>query len=81
MAKFGWPAHKSPRRALYYTLKLEDFRGWMAFHFILAARLSRVERAALAYAALSSLDDDDGYSVASLVLYGGRNDGGDHDRN
>jgi hypothetical protein len=76
MARFGWPAHKALGRALYYALTLADFRGWVAFRLLLVARLSRAERAALAYAALSSLGEDDAYLVASCVLYGGEGSGG-----
>jgi hypothetical protein len=80
MAKLGKPAHKSVSRALYYALTLADFEAWAAFRLLLAARLSTVERAALAYAVLSSLDDSDGYLVASFVLYGGEVGGHDHAR-
>lgn len=81
MVKIGNPSHKAISRALYYTLTLSEFWAWAGFRFILMARLSRVERAALAYAVLSSLDDDDSYMVASLVLYGGEIEARDHAQN
>ncbi|MBW4972433.1 hypothetical protein KZZ08_02325 [Roseovarius mucosus] len=81
MAKIGKPSHKAISRALYYTLTLSEFWAWAGFRFILMARLSRVERAALAYAVLSSLDDDDSYMVASLVLYGDEIEARDHAQN
>lgn len=70
MSKFGSPAHKSASRMLYYALTLGDFDTWAAFRAIAVMRLSRLERASLAYAALSSLCDHDGYLVASTVLFG-----------
>lgn len=53
-----------------FALTLGTFEAWQGFGFILAARLSKQERAALAYAALSSLGADDGYRVASAALFG-----------
>jgi hypothetical protein len=37
---------------------------------ILMARLTKAERAALAYSALISLDDDTAYRTASAALFG-----------
>lgn len=76
ISKFGRSGHKAVSRVLYYALTLADFESWAALRTIMVVRLSAAERAALAYAALSSLDDDQGYRVASLVLFGtGAHDG------
>lgn len=64
------PKRTRVARALGFALTLGTFEAWRGFGFILAVRLSRKERAALAYAALTSLSDEDGYRVASAALFG-----------
>lgn len=64
------PKRARVARALGFALTLGTFEAWSGFGYVLTARLSRKERAALAYAALSSLGDEDGYRVASTALFG-----------
>lgn len=72
MSKWAQPAHKKAANCLGYALTLGSYEAWANVAFVWAARLSKNERAALAYAALLSLDDDTAYRTASAVLFGTR---------
>lgn len=61
-------AHKKSAKVLGYALVLGDFEDWEAASVIWQARLTGAERAALAWAALRSLDDDDAREVANTVI-------------
>ncbi len=69
MSKWAKPAHKKAAKVLGYALTLGTADAWLKLRFVLVAKLSTRERAALAYAALSSLSDEDGYMIASEVLF------------
>lgn len=72
VSQYGDPLHKRVARCIGYALTLgpDNFDAWSGLALILAARLNRKERAALAYAALSSMPEDEAYRTASLVLFG-----------
>lgn len=58
MKAFAKPDHKCVARCVGYSLTLNTFDAWAGLSVVLAARLDDEERAALAYAALRSLEDD-----------------------
>ncbi|MCB1333272.1 MAG: hypothetical protein KDK26_06370 [Roseivivax sp.] len=63
------PQYLKVVRSLGYALTLGDADAWIAFSQILVARLADQERAAVAYAALMSLDDPaTALAVAETVL-------------
>jgi hypothetical protein len=70
MSQFGKAAHKKVARSVGYALTLGTSAAWHGLTVILISRLTEVERAGLAYAALNSLDKDNAYSIASLALFG-----------
>ncbi|WP_099828232.1 hypothetical protein [Oceaniglobus indicus] len=70
MSLYAKPAHKAVARMVGYVLTLGDSASWHGLTMVLIARLSDTERAALAYAALNSLDDADAYKTASVALFG-----------
>ena len=53
-----------------YALTLGTEADWWEFSAVIYARLTRKERAALAYAALMALDEDDAYNTAHAALFG-----------
>ena len=53
-----------------YALTLGTADAWHGAAFVFTARLTDQERAALAYAALRSLNHDIAYMTASAVLFG-----------
>jgi hypothetical protein len=55
---------------LGYALTLGDEAAWHSMTIVLMAKLTDRERAALAYAALNSLDEDTAHMTASVVLFG-----------
>ena len=63
-------AHKKAARLLGYALILGDFDSWEAASAIWQARLTDTERAALAWAAMRSLDEDHAREVAYTVIQG-----------
>ncbi|WP_370049322.1 MULTISPECIES: hypothetical protein [Salipiger] len=69
MSLYAKGAHKRVARMLGFALTLGDEAGWHGFHTVLKARLTREERAALAFAALKSLDEDTAYLTASVALF------------
>ena len=70
MSKYAKPAHKSAARMLGFALTLGTEADWWEFSAVTYARLTRKERAALAYFALMSLDEDDAYEVAQTAVFG-----------
>ena len=53
---------------LGYALTLGDFAGWAAASAVWAVRLTAEERAALAWAALKSLEPEQAEAVAETVF-------------
>ncbi|MBM1309077.1 hypothetical protein JQT66_04405 [Sulfitobacter mediterraneus] len=67
------PANTTAKRvakAIGYALTLGTSAAWDGLSLILMARLSKRERAALAYSALVSLDDETAYQTASAAVFG-----------
>ncbi len=69
-AAFIKPVHKRASRMLGYALTLGSEAAWRQFCFVINVRLSPAERAALAFAALSSLDEDHAQQTAEAALWG-----------
>lgn len=68
-----WGENSTQNRAgrmVEYALTLGTADAWHGAAYVFAARLTKQERAALAYAALKSLDHDTAYMVASATLFG-----------
>lgn len=63
-------AHKKAAKLLGYALVLGTYGGWEGASAVWQARLTEAERAALAWAALRSLDRDNAMLVAETVLGG-----------
>lgn len=70
MSLYSTAAHKRVATAISYALTLGTSKAWEGLSLILMARLSKAERAALAYSALISLDEDTAYRTASVALFG-----------
>lgn len=70
MSLYAKDGHKRIATAISYALTLGTSKAWEGLTLILMARLSKAERAALAYSALISLDDDTAYKTASVALFG-----------
>ncbi len=70
MSKFGKPAHKRAARMLGYALTLNNEATWWKLSALYLATLTPKERAALAWAALWSLDDDEAAMVRNAVWEG-----------
>lgn len=68
MSLYAKPAHKAVARSIGYALTTGDAQGWAAHTAVLLLRLSDVERAALAYAALQSLHIDHEAPVIAAAL-------------
>lgn len=62
--------HLKAVRMLGYALVLDDFDGWDSASSVWAVRLSAEERAALAFAALRTLDPDQARDIAETALGG-----------
>ncbi len=62
---------KRVSRSVGYALLLDTFEDWDGLSLILRARLSDRQRAALAFMALNSLDQDDATLTAETALSGG----------
>ncbi|WP_456386280.1 hypothetical protein [Profundibacter sp.] len=63
MSKYGKIPHKRVAKTLGYALTLGGEASWHGFTIVLLARLTEPERAALALAALNSLDHNNAYTV------------------
>ncbi len=61
-------AYKRAARALGYSLLLNTADAWHSLTLVLTARLSRVERVALAWAVLRSLTSDEIASTVETVM-------------
>jgi hypothetical protein len=70
MAMYGKPDHKRVAKSLGYVLNQGTTSAWHGLTIILMARLTDAERAALAFATLNSLSDDQAYMTASVALFG-----------
>ena len=70
MSKYAKDAHKRVARGLGCVLTLGTESAWHGLTIILMARLSKAERASLAFAALNSLSEDHAYMTASVALFG-----------
>lgn len=57
-------------KSVGFALWVDGADEWIGLSAILMAHLSPAERAAMAYAALNSLDEDTAYLTASVALYG-----------
>ncbi len=68
ISKFAKRAHKKAAKLLGYALVLGTYEAWETASAIWQARLTETERAALAWAALRSLDHDDAVTVAETAL-------------
>ena len=62
--------HLGSTRMLGYALTLQDYDAWEGASAVWQARLTETERAALAWAALRSLDEDHAREVAYTVIQG-----------
>ena len=62
--------HTRTGRAISFALTIGTSLAWEGVAIVFLARLTRAERAALAYAALTSLDEATAYRTASVVLFG-----------
>lgn len=68
MSRHAKPSHKAMARSLGYALTLGDRQAWATFCLTAYRKLTAHERAALAYAALMSLDEDEAQLVAEAAL-------------
>lgn len=62
--------HIRTGRAISFALTFGTKKAWGDLVIVLMARLSKEERAVLAYSALFSLDEDTAYRAASVGLFG-----------
>ncbi|MEO9648509.1 MAG: hypothetical protein ABJG04_00595 [Roseobacter sp.] len=62
--------HDRAVRSFGYALTLDTSHGWEGLSIILSARTTTRERAAIAYAALISLEEDVAYLTASAAIFG-----------
>lgn len=69
MAQLAKKEHVRAARMLGYTLTLGDYAAWAGFITFLMIRLTRQERAALAFAALRSLPTDDRKAAAEAAAF------------
>jgi len=70
MSLYAKETHIRLSKAIGFALTLGTSKAWEGLSLILVARLSKAERAALAYSALISLDDETAYRTASVALFG-----------
>lgn len=70
MSLYAKEAHTRLAKAIGFALAIGTSKAWEGLSLVLVARLTKAERAALAYAALISLDDDTAYRTASVALFG-----------
>lgn len=59
--------HRRIERAFGFVLVAQDRESWQGFSFILRARLSREEAAALAWAAMKAANPEDAARIAAEV--------------
>ncbi|MEP4039214.1 hypothetical protein [Pseudophaeobacter sp.] len=70
MSLYGKDSHKRIAKAVGFALTIGTSAAWHELTVLLMFRLTEAERAGLAYAALSSLSEDNAYDVAILALFG-----------
>ncbi|MFD1341469.1 hypothetical protein [Litorisediminicola beolgyonensis] len=70
MSKYAAKPHKRAARSLGCALTLDTYEAWRDFSTISALRLTDVERAKLAWAALKALEPEQAEIVANTVLGG-----------
>lgn len=70
MARYAKPAHKKAARALGYALTLGDAHAWVGASQSFSARLTEVERAGLAWAALRALGPEKAVTVTTSLFEG-----------
>jgi len=70
MSLYATEAHTRLAKAIGFALAIGTSKAWEGLSLVLVARLTKAERAALAYAALISLDEDTAYRTASVALFG-----------
>lgn len=70
MCELAKPGHKRAARMLGFAFALGNFEGWAGAALVLRAHLAATERAALAWAALRSLEDEDAKAVARHYFAG-----------
>ncbi|KQI67601.1 hypothetical protein AN189_14920 [Loktanella sp. 3ANDIMAR09] len=68
--KTGKPRHKRAARSIAYALTQQSPDAYACLPIIFRARLDQIERAMIAWAALTSLDCDTAQEVASVALKG-----------
>ena len=62
--------YQATAAALKYALILGDENGWAGLSLVIFARLTRQEKAALAYATLCTMPDNAIRDVADLAIFG-----------
>jgi hypothetical protein len=70
MSLYAKEAHTRLAKAIGFALAIGTSKAWEGLSLVLVARLTKAERAALAYSALISLDDETAYRTASVALFG-----------
>jgi hypothetical protein len=70
ISKWAKPIYRKIAKALGLALILGTEWAWHGFTIALLAHLTEHERAALAFAALNGLDEDNAYAAASVILFG-----------
>lgn len=70
MSTLQKPDHQRVAKSVGYALTLGDEAAWHGLTIVMLARLTELERAALAYAALNSLKENNAYRVASVAVFG-----------
>ena len=68
MSRHAKPSHKGMARSLGYAPTLGDRQGWATFCLTAYRKLTTHERAAMAYASLMALDEDQAQIVAATAL-------------
>lgn len=66
--KYASKAHKSIARAIGFALVLGEAKAWLDLNLLFRARLTAQERAALAFAAMTSLDTDQRVMIAQSTI-------------
>ena len=66
--KFANPGHKAGARMLLYALTEHQAETWLAASAVWAARLSRSERAALAFAAVEAVAPEDIHALLDAAF-------------
>ncbi len=70
MSLYAKDSHKRVAKGLGFALTLGTESAWHGLTILLMARLTEAERAALAFATLTSLSENHAYMTASAALFG-----------